>query len=130
MRVHMHRHRSNSFACEICQNHLSSKEALEKHHKTAVHLHDYICDICHKKLKSKHMLRAHINSHLKRKFKCPKCPNVYKSKQSLNEHLLSKHKGIRKYECFICKKTYGHRSNLTRHQKVHSGSRIPPTAMS
>ncbi|TGZ38357.1 hypothetical protein DBV15_00449 [Temnothorax longispinosus] len=66
MRVHMRRHRSNSFVCEICRDHLSSKEALEKHHKT---------------------------SHLESKFKCPKCPNMYKSKQSLNEHLL-KHKGI------------------------------------
>ncbi|XP_077254836.1 uncharacterized protein LOC143893394 isoform X8 [Temnothorax americanus] len=123
MRVHMRRHRSNSFACEICRDHLSSKEALEKHLKT-VHSHDYVCDICHKKLKSKHMLRAHVISHLERKFKCPKCPNVYKSKQSLNNHLL-KHEGIRirKYECSICKKTYGHQSNLTRHQKVHSGSR-------
>ncbi|XP_071559473.1 uncharacterized protein [Temnothorax nylanderi] len=121
MRVHMHRHRSNSLACEICRYHLSSKEALEKHHKT-VHLHDYICDICHKILKSKQKLRAHIISHLQSKFKCPKCPNVYKSKQYLNEHLL-KHEGIpiRKYECSICKKTYGHRSQLTRHQKVHSG---------
>ncbi|XP_071581681.1 uncharacterized protein [Temnothorax nylanderi] len=121
LRVHMQRHKSNSVACEICRYHLSSKEALEKHHRT-VHLHDYVCDICHKKLKSKRKLRDHIISHLESKFKCPKCPNVYKWKRNLNEHLL-KHEGICKYECSICKKTYGHRSHLTRHQKVHSEPR-------
>ncbi|XP_077261061.1 uncharacterized protein LOC143896841 isoform X2 [Temnothorax americanus] len=43
------------------------------------------------------MLRAHIITHLQleSKFKCPKCPNVYKSKRYLNEHLL-KHEGIKK----------------------------------
>ncbi|XP_071581275.1 uncharacterized protein [Temnothorax nylanderi] len=119
MREHMRRlHKSNSLACEVCRYRLSSKEALEKHHET-VHLHDYVCDICHKKLKSKQKLRGHIMSHLKSKFNCPKCPNVFKRKQCLNEHLLSKHEGIRKYECSICKKSFGYRSQLTSHQKVH-----------
>ncbi|XP_077254831.1 uncharacterized protein LOC143893394 isoform X3 [Temnothorax americanus] len=123
MRVHMQRHKSNSVACEICRRHLSSKEALEKHHKT-VHLHDYVCDICHKKLKSKQKLRDHIIGHLESKFKCSKCPNVYKSKQYLNDHLLSKHEGIRKYECYICKKRFGHRSYLGSHHKVHPLPRV------
>ncbi|XP_071628010.1 uncharacterized protein [Temnothorax longispinosus] len=119
MRVHMLMHRSNSLACEICRYRLSSKEALEKHHKT-VHLHDYVCDICQKKIKCKKMLRAHIISHLESQFKCPKCPNVYKSKLYLNEHLLLKHEGIRKYECSICKERFGYRSHFAYHQKAHS----------
>ncbi|TGZ47394.1 hypothetical protein DBV15_00206 [Temnothorax longispinosus] len=93
MRVHMLMHRSNSLACEICRYRLSSKEALEKHHKT---------------------------SHLESQFKCPKCPNVYKSKLYLNEHLLLKHEGIRKYECSICKERFGYRSHFAYHQKAHS----------
>ncbi|XP_071645075.1 uncharacterized protein [Temnothorax longispinosus] len=130
-------HLESRFKCPKCLNVYKSKQYLNDHllskHKG---IRKYECYICKKRFGHRSCLTSHhkvhplpsvllftLQSHLESKFKCPKCPNMYKSKQSLNEHLL-KHKGIqiRKYECFICKKTYGHRSNLTRHQKVHSGS--------
>ncbi|XP_071559745.1 uncharacterized protein [Temnothorax nylanderi] len=118
--VHLH-----DYVCDICHKKLKFKQKLRAH--MISHLESkFKCPKCPNVYKSKQNLNEHLlkhedikKSHLESKFKCPKCPNVYKNKHNLNDHLLSKHEGIRKYECSICKKRFGHRSQLARHQKVH-----------
>ncbi|XP_071645077.1 uncharacterized protein [Temnothorax longispinosus] len=65
-----------------------------------------------------------MQSHLESKFTCPKCPNVYKSKQSLNEHLL-KHESIKKnIPCDTCGKIFHSNVRMRVHMRRHKSNSL------
>ncbi|XP_071581685.1 uncharacterized protein [Temnothorax nylanderi] len=65
-----------------------------------------------------------MQSHLESKFKCPKCPNVYKHKHNLNEHLL-KHEDIKKnFPCDTCGEIFHSHVRLRVHMQRHKSNSV------
>ncbi|XP_071645082.1 uncharacterized protein [Temnothorax longispinosus] len=63
-------------------------------------------------------------SHLESKFTCPKCPNMYKRKESLNEHLL-KHEDIKKdFPCDTCGEIFHSRVRMRVHMQRHKSNSV------
>nr|XP_012219624.1 PREDICTED: zinc finger protein 809-like [Linepithema humile] len=76
------------------------------------------CKICD----STYLRRDKCEVHSDASYKCTKCSNIYKTKHTLNEHLL-KHDGIRNYKCLECPKSFFQQSHLAAHKNTHGPSK-------
>ena len=101
--------------CNSCGK-VISKNNLAVHLKT----HGYAsfrCQICDKRFKTKNNLNQHVLTHQKPPdIKCPNCTIILHSKTSLRLHVQAQHEQI-KYNCEFCKAELTQLSNLKKHQK-------------
>lgn len=115
------------FICAFpnCSKAYSISSRLKVHMHTHTNNKPYHCNECNKSFSEKGYLKTHMKFHLPdRPFACLFCNKTYKTKGHLKDHILVQHKGIKKYECIICKKRFGRSSTLHSHSRTHSGEKI------
>ena len=113
--------------CDFCEQTFTSKETVKSHFRI-VHLKEkFKCDICEKEYATRNALRLHVSSvHYRARYKCDQCDKDFSWERSLYDHILVRHKGIRKtYKCPQCDKSFSQSRGLARHRSVdHEGKRF------
>ena len=138
--------------CEQCDKMLPGKY-LKAHNKRAhLKVKDRECEVCEKSFYNTTELNTHRIVHEERKFSCNTCGLKIRSKQSLVNHMESRHMGIskkpyfckdcgahfsysghkrthmdqsklEKFPCDTCGKQFGLNKNLKKHEKRHNVER-------
>jgi uncharacterized Zn-finger protein len=80
----------------------------------------HVCAECRKSFATRAFLQAHLRSHSSVKpFKCDSCLKDFKSKHSLNEHVLLKHKGEKVFGCSVCDEQFNSKHMRAVHERLH-----------
>uniref|UniRef100_A0A8D8W8E0 Zinc finger protein 846 n=1 Tax=Cacopsylla melanoneura TaxID=428564 RepID=A0A8D8W8E0_9HEMI len=121
-------HESDTYTCHNCSKPFSNKTKLIKH-MTQVHEGiTYTCATCLKTFPNKLTLRYHLKKHDLVKFHCAQCPRFYYIKQSLKNHIFSRHYSHSSFElkCRHCTLSFTKAFSLENHiRKCHNGKRFP-----
>ncbi|XP_059614041.1 zinc finger protein 234-like isoform X1 [Phlebotomus argentipes] len=126
-RNHQNRDHPKMMACEVCGKVLRGPFAHRLHMVIHTKEKPFKCKFCDEAFRNPNTLVNHRRTvhgmgnqnRIYRPHQCETCGKSYCKKFSLNEHINSKHKGI-KLICDLCGKSYGTKSRLKIHfQKVH-----------
>ena len=121
-------------ACNASDYQAGYQSDLPEHIQTKHGISKYSCDSCSYKATTQNRLTKHILSKHefeitaegvitmhRKKFECKQCQKTYFSIQTLNDHIQTKHKGI-KYTCDQCDNQFTHKNSLNMHiQSKHNG---------
>ena len=121
-------------ACNASDYQAGYQSDLPEHIQTKHGISKYSCDFCSYKATTQNRLTKHILSKHefeitaegvitmhRKKFECKQCQKTYFSIQTLNDHIQTKHKGI-KYTCDQCDNQFTHKTSLNMHiQSKHDG---------
>lgn len=82
---------------------------------------EFVCDICDKPFTRKDNMQRHKRAHFypEKRVLCPVC-GTHVSASALKLHVKAHEKT---FKCSICAKSFGLKSNLTRHMRTHSGAK-------
>ena len=114
--------REVNFPCPQCEEKFKNRSTLKEHNLVKHPRVKLSCHHCEQKFKKQYNLSLHIRkSHEKRKieegrFVCTHCKETYRFRQSLRQHTLSRHQGLR-YNCEYCAEDFSRQSNLKAHIK-------------
>ena len=84
----------------------------------------YSCDVCEKTFATSSNLDSHkvihsgVGAH-----RCKLCDKTYTRSDHLATHVSSVHEKVKPYMCSDCGKLFALNGDLTRHKRVHSGSK-------
>ena len=110
------------FKCRVCEKKFSSKNGLNRHHKTKHDESNPIkCKICLKVFPTKHHLAVHSRVHTGEKpYVCSNCGKGFAQKIHLKRHEAT-HSEERKHKCDICPegKSFKTKVGLRNHMKYH-----------
>ncbi len=123
LRIHVG---DKSKQCPICGKCYSVNKDLKRH--IVRHSVRHTCGVCGKQYKAQRSLREHMNSHddgyVKPYFPCDECDRTFSAKHTLQAHVESVHRGIKKsFLCTICGKNFTQKQTLSDHQMIHTGQR-------
>jgi hypothetical protein len=111
LRKHMKIHTVNNAADESQQIGADLKLKQQQQHS---------CDECQKTFATRAVLQTHMRSHSNIKpYKCGSCQKDFKSKHSLNEHVLLKHKGEKVFGCSVCGDQFNSKHMRAVHERLH-----------
>lgn len=134
--VHVQRHNKHlKFSCFKCLKQFKSMPLARKHSK--VHFNkEFNCPGCISTFKSSDELKQHKDVFLKVKYlrdlprtligkglTCTDCSKIFKTRNSLNTHLLTHTDRKREHICEICGKCFFQKHNLACHMLMHSDDR-------
>lgn len=108
--------------CEHCGKHL--KLVSLKHHLKRCQKGEklHLCSSCPKSFAVRSDLKNHMRIHDKereRKFMCTECGKGFFEKQTLQVHL-TRHMGIKEFNCKLCPKTFTTKKSLEAHEFTHN----------
>jgi KRAB domain-containing zinc finger protein len=132
--------------CDHCGAQFHATTDLSSHMLVHKEFLEFQCEICREKFKHLHLLKLHAKSHdkprenyqkcricklsfrnvklhmamhktISEKFKCPKCPKYFSTKQLLGFHL-DRH--AKPFQCDICGDSLGSKAILERHFFMHA----------
>ncbi|CAD7079290.1 unnamed protein product [Hermetia illucens] len=130
LNLHLHRAHvpKNPHICPVCKKSYNDKKYLQVHLRTHTQPGgDYTCNYCGKQYFNSTYFRIHVSGHeMKEKFKCDKCPKVYKYKNGLLTHRKVAHEEREKLLCTKCPRTFNSKHNLARHLQSHENDRPCP----
>ncbi|XP_075988363.1 uncharacterized protein LOC142984545 [Anticarsia gemmatalis] len=132
---HIATHKTTEFRCHGCNTCLSTAEELTEHSNTynrnlkarniPVEAKDGLtCLICNKDFKTKMSLNTHLLTHTDRKrdHTCDICGKCFLNKQTLAGHFMF-HNNERPFSCEICNASFRRKNQLKVHIGVHSGEK-------
>ena len=108
------------FKCDVCSLTVKTARHL-KIHKNLEHSSDtsYNCKFCGKRYGSRGEVKRHELIHQEPKFQCTICAKRFIHKTNLTDHERS-HSGEKQFNCTICGKSFGRLKNLQQHKSgVH-----------
>ena len=106
----------NTFDCSQCSKSFNTQLKLENHKFKKHNLSVTLkCEHCPKEFKSLHDKKAHEDTH-SRPYKCDECDASFGRKSNLIGHMRV-HRGERPYMCDICGKSFPMQSSVTTHKK-------------
>lgn len=107
------------YQCQLCFKEFGERATL-RIHLISVHKPKTIACLhkgCPKLFSTIGLMRSHYRYHLKQKFACDECGQVFSTEAYMYKHRLS-HSGIRPYVCIDCGKSYLSMSHLNKHRRV------------
>ncbi|XP_066599409.1 zinc finger protein 271-like [Prorops nasuta] len=105
--------------CQNCGN-LFTQLEMTKHH-LACNSNKLSCTICGERFERKIDLSNHIVCHqVDRPHACRTCGNLFRSRSSLQAHMLQVHQIERPHKCTICGADFQRPSSLSNHMKIHT----------
>lgn len=107
------------YQCQMCFKEFGERATL-RIHLISVHKPKTIACLhkgCPKLFSTIGLMRSHYRYHLKQKFACDECGQVFSTEAYMYKHRLS-HSGIRPYVCIDCGKSYLSMSHLNKHRRV------------
>lgn len=132
--------KKKDFSCSACRMHFYSKRFLKRHqlkkHDIAIncekcsevfteykrfkeHLNEvhpsYVCQVCQNESRDQTSLDIHVESKHQENIPCPKCGQMYASKQSLNGHNARVHSDKEPKKCTNC----DYKTHFASELKVH-----------
>lgn len=123
-----HRKTVHNIICVQCGKSCSveSHASHVRHHhpETEPTLGDRTCEICGKVAKTPSALYLHRrNYHWNRTYSCKQCDFTAKTPSMLSNHVTTKHKEKKRFECAICHKYFWPKTCLNDHMATHTGER-------
>lgn len=114
---HVHRFHKRIFLCEICGEGFIGKRDVESHIQNKHVINPIPCNKCDNTFQSASSLRHHNDLVHKDTFKCPKCPEILKSKFIKRQHLAKVHDVKRhRFKCDQCPQVFTRNSTLVHHR--------------
>lgn len=110
------------FSCHLCGEEFSKMQLLSSHCRLVHQTIPQVMCWCGSHLSTWKRLMAHKSRHIKEEddLKCSICKISYKTSQSLEKHITSKHgPNAEKFVCSQCGKQFKERQVLKNHEKVH-----------
>ncbi|EQC40370.1 hypothetical protein SDRG_02269 [Saprolegnia diclina VS20] len=85
---------------------------------------EYVCDVCSQTFRFKGNLKRHqMTKHVGLKpFQCALCPKTFARKADMQVHMRV-HTGEKPYPCALCDKQFARISDLRSHERTHSGEK-------
>ncbi|OQR86652.1 hypothetical protein ACHHYP_10325 [Achlya hypogyna] len=85
---------------------------------------EYVCDVCNQLFRFKGNLKRHqMTKHVGLKpFQCALCPKTFARKADMQVHMRV-HTGEKPYPCALCDKQFARISDLRSHERTHSGEK-------
>ncbi|XP_068204435.1 uncharacterized protein [Palaemon carinicauda] len=128
--------RKGSVRCEECNATFTRKETLRSHLRIHKGSDQYVCEQCGAAFNQRATLTRHIRIHLnlatddespsKESFTCKFCKKVFKTKTSLDSHVIEAHTAKDfAYECPTCHSGFSDQSELARHKSTHHQTLSP-----
>ncbi|XP_052901740.1 zinc finger protein 135-like [Anopheles moucheti] len=113
--------------CEHClrvfpSEHLLTKHVLELHSQYM--FTDSKCSYCDKKLKSDKALLEHETQHGQPGvIECKECGRIFKQRSNLRRHQRLHTMNVIPYKCDMCGKSFSQQSTMTVHRRMHTGEK-------
>lgn len=121
LRRHERRHYYESgLKCDFCDRSFRTKASLKTHNKLHDDLIQYRCKTCDLGFKSPRNLEDHEIVHIKRQYKCRKCPAVCPSRNFYWMHMKCHETA---YKCGVCGRMFRDTSLLAAHKRKHIRAR-------
>ena len=113
------------FACNICKMNFAERKHLRIHMNTHTRETHFSCDQCESQFTNtmalkQHRIRTHDDKSKKKRFACVQCSKSFTSLIGLSTHIQRLHTTVRSFSCDHCTKKFVDKSDLKRHEIVHS----------
>lgn len=63
-------------------------------------------------------MKKHMERHLEKKFKCPRCPQMFAEQSQVKAHESQRHYNHTRYKCDKCSRTFSSKGGITYHQQT------------
>lgn len=126
LRIHVNAvHLKLKYQCDICKKEIAKKDGLIDHMKFRHTLGEFRsqCDLCHRLVRNVNHHKKTFHASSKELVACSICSRLYKTKFSLNAHIIQAHVGVKKVtsvNCPDCSEKFSCKTSLKRHvERVH-----------
>ena len=115
---------SKNFQCSQCLETFYSSFQRLKHFESSHRSKSFACDICDKEYTTQYNLNVHMKTHSSAGniYQCETCCSNFKQKSDLKKHQ-SIHSEETPFSCQKCAMSFKYKNSLRRHEKTHSQER-------
>ena len=116
-------HENGKYQCDECERDFLLKRDLKAHIDSIHLGIKYVCNQCNKSFGIQKSLNRHnLHAHEGKRYKCDKCDKDFTTPQMLKSHIRAKHEKKRENTCNICGETFPYYTSLQNHLvSIHKG---------